>query len=87
MVAEAQGAYDTFLATVAIPLTRQVANARKADIGKIIGPAFSSEEIVDAVESLVDVYLKQRHAGERFLDTYRRVGLDRFKGAIHATDA
>ena len=31
MVAEAQGAYDTFLATVAIPLTRQVANALKAE--------------------------------------------------------
>ena len=31
MVAEAQGAYDTFLAIVAVPLTRQVANALKAD--------------------------------------------------------
>jgi hypothetical protein len=31
MVAEAQEAYDTFLTTVAIPLTRQVANILKAE--------------------------------------------------------
>jgi sulfite reductase (NADPH) hemoprotein beta-component len=60
-------------------------SAEDADIGKIIGPAFSSEEIVDAVESLVDVYLKQRHAGERFLDTYRRVGQAPFKDRLYGS--
>ena len=60
-------------------------SAEDADIGKIIGPAFSSEEIVDAVESLVDVYLGQRHAGERFLDTYRRVGQAPFKERLYGS--
>ena len=60
-------------------------SAEDADIGTIIGPAFSSEEIVDAVESLVDVYLKERNTGERFLDTYRRVGQAPFKDRLYGT--
>lgn len=60
-------------------------SAEDADIGKIIGPAFSSEDIVDAVESLVDVYLTQRNTGERFLDTYRRVGQAPFKDRLYGT--
>ena len=31
----------------------------------------------------VDVYLRERHEGERFLDTYRRVGMQPFKEAIY----
>ena len=58
-------------------------SAEDADIGKIIGPSFSSEEIVDAVESLVEVYIAQRHSGERFLDTYRRVGQTPFKDRLY----
>jgi sulfite reductase (NADPH) hemoprotein beta-component len=61
-------------------------SAEDADIGKIIGPAFSSEEIVDAVETLVDVYLSERHAGERFLDTYRRVGQAPFKDRLYGSN-
>jgi sulfite reductase (NADPH) hemoprotein beta-component len=60
-------------------------SAEDADIGKIIGPAFSSEDIVDAVEALVDVYLKERHTGERFLDTYRRVGQAPFKDRLYGS--
>ena len=58
-------------------------SAEDADIGKIIGPSFSSEDIVDAVESLVEVYLALRHPGERFLDTYRRVGQAPFKDRLY----
>ena len=45
-----------------------------AAIGSIIGPAFSSAEVVGAVETLVNTYVEIRAPGERFLDTYRRVG-------------
>ncbi len=61
-------------------------SAEDADIGRIIGPAFSSEEIVDAVEQIVDVYLAQRHQGERFLDTYRRVGQGPFKERLYGAN-
>ncbi len=55
-----------------------------ADIGKRIGPAFASEDVVDAVETLVNTYLDIRQDGERFLDTYRRVGQDPFKERLYA---
>ncbi len=53
--------------------------AEDASIGDIMGPGFGEHEIADAVERVVDEYLKLRQAGERFLDTYRRVGMEPFK--------
>ena len=55
-----------------------------ASIGDIVGPAVSGEQVVDAVETIVDTYLGQRHDGERFLETYRRIGQHPFKEAIYA---
>lgn len=57
-----------------------------ADIGKIIGPGFSTEEVVDAIETVVSTYLDVRENGERFLDTYRRVGEQPFKERLYDTD-
>lgn len=53
-----------------------------AAIGKIVGPAFSSAEIVDAVETVVETYLKVRNEGEPFIETYRRLGQTPFKTAL-----
>jgi sulfite reductase (NADPH) hemoprotein beta-component len=58
--------------------------AEDAEIGKILGPAIPAAKVADAVDRLVDVYLRERHAGERFLDTYRRTGLVPFKEAVYA---
>ena len=57
--------------------------AEDASIGDILGPAFGEHEIADAVERVVDVYLKERTPGERFLDTYRRIGMAQFKTAAY----
>ena len=57
--------------------------AQDASIGDILGPAFGEHEIADAVERVVDVYLKERTPGERFLDTYRRIGMAQFKTAAY----
>ena len=55
-----------------------------ATIGEIIGKGFSSEEVVDAIETLVDAYLKVRDGPEEdFLATYRRVGQAPFKEALY----
>ena len=55
-----------------------------ASIGEIIGPGFSSDGIVDAVETLVDTYLAVRASrDEDFLATYRRVGQGPFKEALY----
>jgi len=55
-----------------------------ASIGDIIGPAFSAESVVDAVETILDVYLDRRREGERFLDAYRRLGQAPFKEKLYA---
>ena len=56
----------------------------QTSIGEIIGKGFSSDEVIDAVETLVDTYLKVREGrGENFLATYRRVGQAPFKEALY----
>ena len=58
----------------------------QTSIGEIIGKGFSSDEVVDAVETLVDAYLKVRDgAAENFLATYRRVGQAPFREALYGT--
>jgi len=57
--------------------------AEDASLGKITGPGFDEDGIVDAVERVTDRYVSLREDGERFLDTYRRVGIDPFKEAIY----
>jgi sulfite reductase (NADPH) hemoprotein beta-component len=54
-------------------------------IGELVGPGFAADKITDAVETLVETYLKlRRDPGERFLDAYRRVGLGPFQEALYA---
>jgi sulfite reductase (NADPH) hemoprotein beta-component len=55
------------------------------EIGKIVGPAFDEHQIVDAIETIVNTYRAIRQNGERFIDTYRRVGLAPFKETLYAT--
>jgi sulfite reductase (NADPH) hemoprotein beta-component len=52
--------------------------------GKVIGPAFAADEVADAVDAVVEVYLQQRLPGERFADAARRLGPQPFR---HAADA
>jgi sulfite reductase (NADPH) hemoprotein beta-component len=55
-----------------------------ASIGTITGRAFTEETIVDAIETVVTTYTDMRQTDERFIDTYRRVGLDPFKERLYA---
>jgi sulfite reductase (NADPH) hemoprotein beta-component len=57
--------------------------AEDASLGRITGPGFDEDGIVAAVERTVDKYRAVREPGERFLDTYRRVGFEAFKEAIY----
>jgi sulfite reductase (NADPH) hemoprotein beta-component len=61
--------------------------AEDASIGEVMGPGFTEHEIADAVERVVEVYLAQRKSGERFLDTYRRIGMTPFKDAAFQKEA
>ena len=57
--------------------------AEDASLGKITGPGFDEDGIVNAVEKATEVYLAKREGSERFLDTYRRIGVEPFKEAIY----
>jgi sulfite reductase (NADPH) hemoprotein beta-component len=58
--------------------------AEDAEVGKILGPALPAPRVASAIDDLVEVYLRDRKPGERFLDTYRRIGLAPFKEAVYA---
>ncbi len=64
-------------------LTFGGSGAEDVSIGKIIGPGFDEDGVVNAVEKTVETYRALRTDGERFLDTYRRVGVEPFKEAIY----
>lgn len=55
----------------------------KAAIGQITGRAFTEEDIVDAIETVVTTYTDLRADGERFIDTYNRVGMAPFKERLY----
>ena len=48
------------------------------------GPGFSQEELVDGIERLVDYYLDVRTDGERFIDSFNRLGMAPFKEVLYA---
>jgi sulfite reductase (NADPH) hemoprotein beta-component len=52
--------------------------------GKVVGPSFAADEIADAVEAVVQTYQRERQAGERFIDSMRRLGLPPFRAATDA---
>jgi len=59
-----------------------------AALGQITGPGFSSENIVAAIETIVDTYMDlRRDENETFIEAYRRVGLKPFKEALYERSA
>jgi sulfite reductase (NADPH) hemoprotein beta-component len=57
--------------------------AEDTSLAQILGPGFDEAGIVAAVDRLTAAYLAQRRPGERFLDTYRRLGAAPFKEAVY----
>ncbi len=55
-----------------------------AAIGERAGPGFSADEIIPAIERLIEAYLTHREgAEETFLQAYRRLGMAPFKAALY----
>lgn len=57
--------------------------AEDVSLARIVGPGFDEDGIVNAVETVTNVYLDAREPGERFVDTYRRIGMQPFKEALY----
>jgi sulfite reductase (NADPH) hemoprotein beta-component len=60
-------------------------SSENAAIGDVTGKGFSHDETVDAIEKMVDFYIAERKDGERFIDAYRRIGMDAFKEVLYGT--
>jgi len=56
--------------------------SENAAIGEILGPGLAAEDVPDAIERIVNVYLAERNEGESFLANVRRIGLSPFKAAF-----
>ncbi len=57
----------------------------RSAIGKVIGPSFKADDMPDVVSRLVDIYLQQREAQERFIDTVGRLGIAPFKAGVYGS--
>ena len=57
--------------------------AEDTSLAKITGPGFTEDGVIEAVDTVTDVYLAQKQGEERFLDTYRRIGMAPFKEALY----
>ncbi len=68
-------------------LTLGGSSDQNASLGDRLGPGLPQEDVPEAIRAIVDVYLQRRDEGERFLDTYRRVGMEPFKQAVYGGDA
>lgn len=55
-----------------------------ASLGDILGPSFAADAVPDVIEEILNTYLDLRTEGERFIDTYRRVGIQPFKERAYA---
>ncbi|HBV20099.1 MAG TPA: sulfite reductase [Nitrosomonas sp.] len=63
------------------------AEGNDCSIGKILGPSFTFYQVPQAIERILQVYLRERiDEGERFIDTVRRIGHQPFKEHVYAVD-
>lgn len=59
--------------------------SENTSLGKVLGPAFTAEEMPDIVNRIIGTYVENRVEGEQFIETYRRVGIKPFKEKAYAS--
>jgi sulfite reductase (NADPH) hemoprotein beta-component len=68
-------------------LTLGGSSDQNASLGDRLGPGLPQAEVPGAIRKIVDTYLVIREQQERFLDTYRRVGIEPFKAAVYGEES
>ncbi len=58
-----------------------------AALGDRLGPAIERDKVADTIGRILEVYVENRVEEERFLDTYRRIGIEPFKERVYAAPA
>ena len=56
-------------------------------LGDVIGPSVKQTDVAPTIQRIVDVYRTQREDGERFIETYRRIGLKPFKEYVYVQNS
>jgi sulfite reductase (NADPH) hemoprotein beta-component len=67
-------------------LTLGGSSDQNASLGERLGPGLAQKDVPAAIERIVATYKGLRTNGERFLDTYRRVGIEPFKQAVYGVE-
>jgi sulfite reductase (NADPH) hemoprotein beta-component len=67
-------------------LTLGGSSDQNASLGDRLGPGLPQDDVPAAIAAIVAVYKQLRSDGERFLDTYRRVGIEPFKEAVYGAE-
>jgi sulfite reductase (NADPH) hemoprotein beta-component len=60
------------------------AQGNGSSLGKVIGRSFTFAQTPEVISRLLEVYVRERFADERFIDTVRRIGHDPFKDHVYA---
>jgi sulfite reductase (NADPH) hemoprotein beta-component len=55
-----------------------------ASLGKVIGPSVAHDDVAETIERIINVFVEHRQEEERFLDTFRRIGVAPFKAKVYA---
>jgi sulfite reductase (NADPH) hemoprotein beta-component len=66
-------------------LTLGGSSDQHASLGDRLGPGLPQSDVPEAIAAIVGRYKDLREDGERFLDTYRRVGIEPFKDAVYGS--
>ena len=57
-----------------------------AALAQILGPSFAREDVPDVIETIVNLYVDERSEEETFLDTFRRIGIQKFKDSVYPSN-
>jgi sulfite reductase (NADPH) hemoprotein beta-component len=60
------------------------ASGEHVSLGSVIGPSVAKTEVAVTIERILEVYLAEREESERFIDTFRRIGIASFKEGVYA---
>jgi sulfite reductase (NADPH) hemoprotein beta-component len=60
--------------------------AMDAALGDRLGPAIAKADVADSIGRILEAYVDNRDEGERFLDTYRRVGIEPFRKRVYSSN-
>jgi sulfite reductase (NADPH) hemoprotein beta-component len=55
-------------------------------LASVVGRAFPAEQIPDVIEKIIGVFVEHREGDERFIEVFRRIGLDPFKARLYGNE-